>query len=223
MTAMVVYNVKLEDVMPGEQCTFISTTSDQYRIVTVVDEHGNYESDVSCKISFRTDESKKFFLRVTRMDMEFSNQCASDSLRIYDGTSENDASLTGNAYGICGRSLSLPNYFYSTGNAVSVQFVTDNANNNGEGFDILVTAYKPVDSTEECEDVDGFLCLDGSKCMSKNVYCNGHSQCAEGSDEPTTCSNVSGRASISSFLLAFTVTMTTILFASTKHMSHHSQ
>ncbi|XP_070574590.1 procollagen C-endopeptidase enhancer 1-like [Ptychodera flava] len=194
----------LDYSIPGEQCGYIIERGNQYRIMTAVEgDPPTYPDNVNCVIGFRTDASMKFFLRILSMDLEFSSQCANDALLIYDGVTDADPLLIGHGYGICGDSLSLPNYYKSTGNEISIKFVTNSADNQGKGFKLVLTPYEQANNeTSTCDNSDDFMCLGDLKCMIRDVECNGETQCADGSDEPSNClSRSSAGVQVGSFAL----------------------
>ncbi|XP_077983476.1 uncharacterized protein LOC144438295 [Glandiceps talaboti] len=194
----------IEYVTPGEQCNgFIIEIGDQYHVSAQLQD-GHYMASVDCIISFRShNPDDKMFVRILRMDIDFTSRCTADGLYIYDGTTMDSNLLNANDYGICGDSLSLPNYYKTTSNEVGIRFVSDDQSNDGIGFELVVTPYYEVETEEEC--VNGFKCLSDTKCMSKDVECNGKTQCADGSDEPSYCSQGVGRNILSPLLFTVVV------------------
>ena len=77
--------------------------------------------------------------------MESSRFCERDGLYLYDGGREDDRRLlSANRHALCGTTLSLPNYFVTTGHEVTLKFVTDGHNNSYEGFTVLITPFEDI-------------------------------------------------------------------------------
>lgn len=169
--------------MPGDACSYIKEEREQYQVISAGngDNDSKYQSNVTCSITFRGKEDEKFIIRITKFALQFSNLCSQDALYIYDGINDNAEMLTKHGYGLCGETMSLPNYFTSSGGAVTIKFVTDRKTES-EGFSLYVT---PFTKTANCT---GFLCTESQKCISKHARCNRAFQCEDGSDEPPNCS-----------------------------------
>ncbi|XP_038070361.1 uncharacterized protein LOC119739466 [Patiria miniata] len=174
--------------MPGETCGYIVDNGDQFKVVSQQIQLGDepeqtsYLANVSCTITFRTQRGKRNFLRLSSFEVETSRFCSRDGLYLYDGGREaTDKLLSANKHALCGTTLSLPNYFVSTGHEVTLKFVTDGSNNSFRGFTVLITPFA------ENEDCDGFICHMTKRCITKEASCNKEYQCEDGSDEPPNC------------------------------------
>ncbi|PIK55447.1 hypothetical protein BSL78_07607, partial [Apostichopus japonicus] len=170
--------------IPGEACGggYIIGTGDQYEVHAAVEETtGHYLPNVSCSLQFRTENYEAFFIRIIKFNVESSRSCENDALFLYDGVEDPEKLMTETTHGLCGESLSLPNYFTTTAGDLTIKFRTDYANEAG-GFTMFVT---PFSKNEECD--GGFQCLKDKKCMTPDAKCNGANQCKDGSDEPKNC------------------------------------
>ncbi|XP_022091973.1 low-density lipoprotein receptor-related protein 3-like isoform X2 [Acanthaster planci] len=174
--------------MPGETCGYTVDYGDQFKVVSQQIPHGeepertSYPPNVSCTIIFRTQPGKRNFLRLSNFEVETSRFCARDGLYLYDGGREvSENLLSANKHALCGTTLSLPNYFVSTGHEVMIKFVTDGSNNSYRGFMVLIT---PFTEDEYCS---GFTCHLTKRCITMKAMCNSEYQCEDGSDEPPNC------------------------------------
>ena len=66
---------------------------------------------------------------------------------VYDGEEFSNLMLTGAPYGLCGASLA-PRYrqIDSSGNALTVRFITDNVVSANKGFSLVFTSYVPEET-----------------------------------------------------------------------------
>lgn len=224
-----------EYVMPSETCGYIVDRGDQFKLSSVRDPAPDittsdqavatyvpsYPDSVDCEISFRTTPDKRFFMRITHFQLELSTQCQNDALLLYDGASSNEGQLVNNINpnGLCGLTLSLPNYFYSKGNDVTVRFKTNERNNSYSGFVMLLTPYwLPADGANCTE--DEMTCKLSGKCFTKDAYCNSVNQCEDSSDEPglTACKSSSSRLCGNHMMGLILALFITYIFTAANHV-----
>ena len=144
------------DEMPGEACDGTITMGDQFKAVSKMMGSPGYENNtygvgVNCPITFIAKTNQKFFIRITEFNLEESTKCTKDSLALYDGPMRNnDFVFSTTNGGICGPTKSLPNYYYTATNEVTVKFISDGENEGQEinnegrpyqGFELLLTPY----------------------------------------------------------------------------------
>lgn len=70
----------------------------------------------------------------------YDRSCENDALFLYDGVEDPEKLMTETIHGLCGESLSLPNYFTTTAGDLTIKFRTDYANEAG-GFTMFVTPF----------------------------------------------------------------------------------
>ncbi|XP_067651859.1 neuropilin and tolloid-like protein 2 [Haliotis asinina] len=150
------------------------------RSVTVLTSHQlessvglHYSNDVSCTYTVTVAANKRVFAKFQRFDFEKKhNGSCTDYVNLYDG---NDVSQTRlNANPLCG--TVLPSNAMSSGNSITVSFVTDSTG-IGRGFALLFTAVY----NGTCASGD-FSC-NNSFCIDSDLQCNGLDQCGDNSDE----------------------------------------
>lgn len=133
-----------------------------------------YNNDMNCVLTATASDGRYNVLVVfSRFDLEEkrSGSCL-DYVNVYDGGSVSDPVL--NVEPLCG--ATLPSNLVSTGNQVTVEFVTDSSAVL-MGFGIIFTeVYNGSCSTAE------YGCSNGY-CVNSDLRCNNYKECGDGSDE----------------------------------------
>ena len=134
------------DEIPGPFCDNdnIITYGDQYKVVSKM-QNNTYVPNVNCSITFRGEEEQKMLLRIINFSLDiYTPQCkGGDKLIFYDGNEGPEENILMEE---CGQSKSLPNYYQTESNAVTVRFISNDKNDppkegHTPGFSVLVTPY----------------------------------------------------------------------------------
>ncbi|XP_071490069.1 uncharacterized protein [Diadema antillarum] len=143
---------------------------------------GQYRDDADCQVTIGVEAGKRIFLRFDRFDVAGSTNCFQDEVLVYDGTGVTSPMLTGRLYGLCG---SLPRQYramHSSGNQVTVRFITDGVTTDNSGFAISYVSYFPAGSSAS-QSSDCFPCQESAMCIDRHLMCDNLWHCPEGSDE----------------------------------------
>lgn len=128
------------------------------------------EGNLDCIITFQTDSIlQKFMLHFESLALD-----CYDHLYIFDGAhafGHHKADLS------CRDTRSAVGIIFTQSNYVTLKYVTDGKRPEGNGFQLIITAYK--DSPIGCRD---FLCLNGF-CISEDLKCDEVNHCTDNSDE----------------------------------------
>lgn len=82
----------------------------------------------------------------------------------------------------------------STTGVVTARFSTDGGNVSGQGFQVVLTAFRTPNKTHPCDpNNDEYYCQSG-ECISSQLLCDGVQHCLDGSDEPPRYSCISSLA-----------------------------
>ncbi|XP_054748191.2 uncharacterized protein LOC129253789 [Lytechinus pictus] len=143
----------------------------------------HYADNKDCRVTISVAPGKRLFLRFDRFDITDSVNCFQDEVLIYDGTSISSPMLTGRLYGLCG---SLPRQYrtmHSSGNEVTVRFITDDVTSDNQGFAISYVSYVPTSAADASDSSNCFPCRESSMCIDRHLMCDNLWHCPEGSDE----------------------------------------
>ncbi|XP_038070161.1 uncharacterized protein LOC119739338 [Patiria miniata] len=144
--------------------------------------HGRYADNTDCKVTVTTSPGRRIRAVFESFDVTESVNCYQDEVIVYDGRFFSSLMLSGAPYGLCGTDLS-PRYreLETTGNVLTVRFITDNVLSSNKGFSVVYTTFVP-DETRKAND-KCFECEDGSMCIDTGLTCDSLWNCADGSDE----------------------------------------
>ncbi|XP_002739540.1 uncharacterized protein LOC100377643 [Saccoglossus kowalevskii] len=145
--------------------------------------YGGYASNADCKLTITTEHRKRIHVRFETFDLTESINCYQDEVVVYDGKTFSSLLLSGTPYGLCGNGMP-PQYteMVSSGNIVTVRFITDGIVSDNQGFSLIYTTFVP-DEELTGEDSDCFMCTDGSMCIDNSLVCDGLENCLDSSDE----------------------------------------
>ncbi|XP_071786050.1 uncharacterized protein [Asterias amurensis] len=151
--------------------------------------HGRYADNTDCKVTITTSPGKRIHAVFESFDVTDSVNCYQDEVIVYDGRFYSSLMLSGAPYGLCGTDLA-PRYheMESTGNELTVRFITDNVVSSNKGFSVVFTSFVPEETrtaNDKC-----FSCADGSMCIDSDLKCDSLWNCADGSDESFTLCSV---------------------------------
>ena len=119
-----------------------------------------YTNDADCKVTVTTEPGKRIYLRFESFDIADSLNCYKDEVIVYDGRTYASLKLSGAPYGLCGTSVDLRyREMRSTGNEITVRFITDSIWTNNKGFVIVFASFDP-DPPEETQNKGKHVSLD---------------------------------------------------------------
>ncbi|XP_070574865.1 uncharacterized protein [Ptychodera flava] len=173
--------------------------------------YGYYADNADCKVTVTTDPKKRVYVRFEYFDLADSTNCYQDEVVVYDGKTFFSPLLSGTMHGLCGNEL--PVYLVSTGNILTVRFITDNIVSNNRGFSLIYTTIVPEEI--QTDENSCFMCDDDSFCIDNSLKCDGLKNCEDGSDEDVElCYGNQNRDDYSSFSwLAWTGTIFGVIVA----------
>ncbi|XP_006813103.1 uncharacterized protein LOC102804233 [Saccoglossus kowalevskii] len=152
-----------------------------------------YQENMDCSVIIHTEIGQRINIRFDFFDLSsmyntVSNECSSsgDRVHIYD---TGDLMTIRIGVGtpqvtLCGAMGKFPDDYQSSGNVVTLRFISDKKKSADLGFKFIYTSfYTPGEPEAEC-----FTCEDNSMCVSQDLVCNGVNNCNDDSDESdTTC------------------------------------
>ena len=128
------------------------------------------DSDMNCIMTFQTESVlQRFMLRFEELALD-----CGDHLFIYDGdlvTGRSKADLS------CRNTKSEIGTIFTHSNFLTLKYVTDRYSKHGDGFRLVITAYK--DSPMSCSQ----LRCANTFCISKDLACDNIDHCGDNSDE----------------------------------------
>ncbi|XP_077498222.1 uncharacterized protein LOC144108868 [Amblyomma americanum] len=136
------------------------------------------ENNRDCFIVFQTDSIlKRFMLRFEKLALD-----CNDHLKVFDGSQpigNHKVDLS------CGSTHTDVGTIFTLTNFVTLEYTTDNSSPAENGFKLIITAYKDIQTIGlKCRD---FECLN-SFCISSNLTCDGVNHCGDNSDETSHAS-----------------------------------
>ncbi|XP_065281403.1 uncharacterized protein [Dermacentor albipictus] len=135
------------------------------------------ENNLECAVTFQTDSIlQRFMLRFERLALD-----CHDHLVIFDGAhaiGNHKVDLS------CRSTRSDVGTIFTQGNYVTLKYTTDSWSPQGNGFKLIITAYKDSSLPDlkhdlKCRD---FECRN-TFCISSNLTCDGVNHCGDNSDE----------------------------------------
>jgi len=135
-----------------------------------------YRNNLNCNITITAPTGKFVVAQVQRFQLElaFSGTCP-DYIEVYDGVDTSATKLNSDL--ICGSgSSNVPSNFTSTGESMTIEFITD-ATGTDMGFNMLFVA-----ATSGVCASDQFQC-NSSICIPASLDCDGYNQCGDNTDE----------------------------------------
>ena len=106
-----------------------------------------YTDNADCKVTITTDPGKRIYLRFESFDIADSPNCYRDEVIVYDGRRYASRKLSGARYGLCGSPVdNRYREMQSTGNEVTVRFITDDIRTTNKGFVIVFASFDPGSS-----------------------------------------------------------------------------
>ncbi|KAK3756844.1 hypothetical protein RRG08_048890 [Elysia crispata] len=154
------------------QLTSLPTQS----LVLVLTEQIEYKPRYDCQVTVVASEEARIFLSFLELDIPSFDACVDDFLLIADSEPLLEHALRfqdSKVRRYCGTVRPKP--MTTTGNNVSIHFVSD-ANLNGKGFSILLTAFHKAKCDEE-----EFRCKN-DRCIDIRLKCDDYDNCGDGSD-----------------------------------------
>ncbi|XP_022096107.1 uncharacterized protein LOC110982168 [Acanthaster planci] len=144
--------------------------------------HGRYADNTDCKVTVTTTPGRRIHAVFESFDLTESVNCYQDEVIVYDGRYYSSLMLSGAPYGLCGTDLP-PRYreLDTTGNELTVRFITDNVLSSNKGFSVVYTTFVPEETRTEKDNC--FDCEGGSMCIDSSLTCDSLWNCADGSDE----------------------------------------
>ncbi|XP_076339796.1 uncharacterized protein LOC143240738 isoform X3 [Tachypleus tridentatus] len=128
------------------------------------------ENELKCVVTFQTDSIlQRFMLRFERLALD-----CNDHLYVFDG---DHAYANYKADLSCRSTRADVGTIFTQSNFVTLKYVTDEWSQSGNGFKLIITAFK--DSAIGCRD---FRCLNNF-CISQELMCDGVNHCGDNSDE----------------------------------------
>ncbi|XP_076322465.1 uncharacterized protein LOC143231731 isoform X2 [Tachypleus tridentatus] len=128
------------------------------------------EDNLKCVITFQTDSIlQKFMLRFDHLALD-----CNDHLFVYDG---DNAYGTHKAHLSCRSTKRNVGTIFTQSNFVTLKYITDKWSKLGNGFKLIITAFKT--SPVGCQD---FQCLN-TFCISEDLTCDNINHCGDNSDE----------------------------------------
>ncbi|XP_033117325.1 uncharacterized protein LOC117117206 [Anneissia japonica] len=141
--------------------------------------HHSYADNSDCKITIVTKPGLRIAIRFDSFDIKDSVNCYQDEVLVYDGAAFSSLTLSGTMRGLCGTTVpSDYEHIVSTGNEMTIRFITDNNISKNIGFTIVYTTIYPDYTSEDC-----FSCNENAMCIHKDLKCDGLPNCNDGSDE----------------------------------------
>ncbi len=109
-----------------------------------------YTDNTDCKVTLITDPGMRLYLRFESFDLADSINCYQDEVIVYDGRHYASLKLSGAPYGLCGSPVDKRfREMRSTGNEVTVRFITDDIRTKNKGFVIVYATFDPNFDPEE--------------------------------------------------------------------------
>lgn len=152
------------------------------------------ENNLECVVTFQTDSIlQRFMLRFERLALD-----CHDHLAIFEGThAVGDAKLLVDLS--CRSTRSDVGTIFALGNYVTLKYTTDAWSPQGNGFKLIITAYKDNTIPDLKQDL---LCREfecqNSFCISSDLMCDGVNHCGDNSDETSfaSCIDATGASHI---------------------------
>ncbi|XP_070574873.1 uncharacterized protein [Ptychodera flava] len=137
-----------------------------------------YTANQDCIVTLKsTVESNRVLVTFSILDVdENEDGTCDDSISIYDGDDDTGTVLTADG-GLCGKLSNADDVYTSTGDSITIKFVTG-ATNLGGGFTLAATSFH----TGTCDDTTELTC-DNGNCISINLKDNLRDNCGDESDE----------------------------------------
>lgn len=131
------------------------------------------DTDQDCVVTFQTGS----ILQIFALRFERLNLGCNDNLAIFEG-----AQAAGNAKVVlsCQSNSSNVGALFTDTNFVTLKYTTDSVKEQGNGFELVVTAFKmKIEKSPTC---NGFKCHN-DLCISRDLVCDGVNHCGDNSEE----------------------------------------
>lgn len=168
------------------------------------------ENNLECAVTFQTDSIlQRFMLRFERLALD-----CHDHLVIFDsahtiGNHKVDLS--------CRSTRSDVGTIFTQGNYVTLKYTTDSWSPEGNGFKLIITAYKDNSLPDIKHDLKcrEFECRN-TFCISSNLTCDGVNHCGDNSDETgyASCIDETSSSQILGLGVSLFVTLTLVVLLS---------
>lgn len=166
------------------------------------------ENNLECAVTFQTDSIlQRFMLRFERLALD-----CHDHLVIFDG-----AHAIGNQKVdlSCRSTRSDVGTIFTQGNYVTLKYTTDSWSPQGNGFKLIITAYKDNSLPDIKHDLKcrEFECRN-TFCISGNLTCDGVNHCGDNSDETSyaSCIDETSNSQILGLAVSVFVTLSLVVF-----------
>ncbi|XP_064467975.1 uncharacterized protein LOC135378808 isoform X2 [Ornithodoros turicata] len=161
------------------------------------------ENNLECAVTFQTDSIlQRFMLRFEHLALD-----CHDHLVIFDGAhaiGNHKVDLS------CRSTRSDVGTIFTQGNYVTLRYTTDAWSPQGNGFKLIITAYKDTTLPDMKQDLQcrEFECRN-SFCISSDLTCDGVNHCGDNSDETSfaSCIDATGASQILGLGVSLFVTL----------------